>query len=125
MPDPSVKAACVDVATGNPELEDGVACHLGFPRVKGAGQPTRVPENAVKEGRRAAEGKKSVEEAGVWRAVNGWPKWAPVRSIGTGKGEDQTESALDGSGTLTAAQEAYHEDSSHASGEAWHSQVRS
>ncbi|KAJ1156632.1 hypothetical protein NDU88_009350 [Pleurodeles waltl] len=88
LPDTSVnEAACADAATGNPELEDGGACHLGFPRLKGTRQPTRVLENAEKEGRWAAEGKKSVEETGVWRTENGRPKRSPVKSLRTGRRE--------------------------------------
>ncbi|KAJ1196392.1 hypothetical protein NDU88_000263 [Pleurodeles waltl] len=61
-----MKAACADAATGDLELEDGVASHLGFLRLKGARRPTRAPENAEK-GRKT--GGRGVEERRRSRSV--------------------------------------------------------
>ncbi|KAJ1201063.1 hypothetical protein NDU88_004879 [Pleurodeles waltl] len=117
LPDPSVKTACAGAAARNLELEDGVTSPFRFPGLKLARRRARAPENAEKEGRRAGDEEESVEKAGVWGREDGWQKRPPVKSQDTSEGEDV-------SGTLTAEQEAHREDSSHASGEAWHSQVR-
>ncbi|KAJ1088745.1 hypothetical protein NDU88_001900 [Pleurodeles waltl] len=119
-----MKAACAVSAACNQELEDGVTSPLGLPGLKGVRRPARAPENAEKERRWAAGEEKRAEEAGVWRKEDGPQKQPPVKSQDTSEGEDRMESALDVSGTLTVAQEVHREDSSHASGEAWHSQVR-
>ncbi|KAJ1162615.1 hypothetical protein NDU88_003083 [Pleurodeles waltl] len=69
-------------------------------------------------------GEKRAEETGVSRREDGRQTQQPVGSQDTNEGGNQPESTPEVSATLTAAQEAYRKASSHASGEAWKSQVR-
>ncbi|KAJ1085400.1 hypothetical protein NDU88_005532 [Pleurodeles waltl] len=128
LPDQSVKAACAAAATGNPELEGGIASHPGVPRLKRAADEEEnaeqeerraadEEENAEQEERRAADKEENPEDVGLWEGEDGRKRGPLVKSQDTSEGEDVI-------GTLTAAQEAHCKDSGHASGEAWHSQVR-
>ncbi|KAJ1080709.1 hypothetical protein NDU88_000903 [Pleurodeles waltl] len=82
--------------------------------LKGARRPAHTLENVEKEAGRAADEEASVEEAGVWGREDRRQQRPPVKSQDTSEGEDVSR-------TLTAA---HREDSSHGSGEVWHSQVR-
>ncbi|KAJ1088957.1 hypothetical protein NDU88_002111 [Pleurodeles waltl] len=88
LPDPSVKAACAGAAACNPELQDGVTSPFRLLGLKGARRPARAPENAEKEGRRAADEEESVEEAGVWGRKDRRQKRPPVKSQDMSEGED-------------------------------------
>ncbi|KAJ1130422.1 hypothetical protein NDU88_008775 [Pleurodeles waltl] len=103
-------------AAGNPEHKDGIASPRGLPGQKGVRQPDRAPENADKEEDERQQGEKAQKKPEFGREEER-QKRPPGRRQDTSEGEDMA-------GTLTAVQEARPEDSSHASGEAWHSQVR-
>ncbi|KAJ1216272.1 hypothetical protein NDU88_003876 [Pleurodeles waltl] len=118
LPVPSVEAACADDAVCDPELKDGVTSPFWFPGLKEVRRRARVVENADEEGRWTADEEENEEDARVWERDDGRQKRPLVQS-------QETRGGKDASGALTAAQEAHREDSSHASGEAWHHHVRS
>ncbi|KAJ1190755.1 hypothetical protein NDU88_000077 [Pleurodeles waltl] len=70
-----------------------------------------------------AERRKRTKEAGVTRNEDGWLLQQPVKSQKASGDWKQMESAPEVSTVPTVAQEAHREVSSHASGEAWLTQV--
>ncbi|KAJ1092044.1 hypothetical protein NDU88_005158 [Pleurodeles waltl] len=120
---PSVKAACADAATSNPELEDGTTSPLGLPGPKGQWRTVRAPESEEKE-RTPVDREERAEEAEVMRKEDRRWSQQPVKSQNANGGGNQTESAPEVSAILTEALDAHRELSSHASGEAWLTQVR-
>ncbi|KAJ1191848.1 hypothetical protein NDU88_001163 [Pleurodeles waltl] len=113
---PSVEAACADTAVDDPELKNGGASPFLLPVLKGARRGGQEMKNANEEGGGTADEEENAEDAGFSERDDEQRERYPVQHLETAEGEDATEA-------LTAAQEAHSEDSSHASGEAWHRQL--
>ncbi|KAJ1127953.1 hypothetical protein NDU88_006346 [Pleurodeles waltl] len=104
-------------------MESRTSNPLELPGLTGQQQTVRAPRKQEEEETPAGRGERA-EEAGVTGEEDGRLLQRPVKTQKASGGWKQTESAPEGSTALTAAQEVHGEVSSHASGEAWLTQVR-
>ncbi|KAJ1139175.1 hypothetical protein NDU88_005552 [Pleurodeles waltl] len=104
-------------------MENGTSNPLEFTGLTGQRQTVCAPGKQEEEETPAGGGERA-EEAGVTGKEDGRLLQRPVKSQKASGGWKWTESALEGSTAPTATQEVHREVSSHASGEAWLTQVR-
>ncbi|KAJ1128495.1 hypothetical protein NDU88_006873 [Pleurodeles waltl] len=105
------------------EVDGKNAGEGGAVGLTGQRQTVCAPEKQEEEETPAGRGEKA-EEAGVTGEEDGRLLQRPVKRQKASDGWKQTESSPEGSTAPTAAQEAYREVSSHASGEGWLTQMR-
>ncbi|KAJ1093201.1 hypothetical protein NDU88_006308 [Pleurodeles waltl] len=116
-------ATCAVAAVSTWGMKDRAANPFELPESKGQSELTRVPEKTEKEKRTDGEGgersgrSRSAEERG------GTTDTAACKEQGCER-RREPEECPEVSAASTVAQEAHREASSHASGEAWHTQVR-
>ncbi|KAJ1217563.1 hypothetical protein NDU88_005157 [Pleurodeles waltl] len=120
---PSEEVTGAVASASNPEKDRVITNPFELPGIRRQRQTVRVPGKRNEEKTPAGGGERTAETGAMEAEDEGWlPRLVAIEeSSGRRK---PTESAHERVTTPAAAQEAFHEDSSHASGEAWPNQVR-
>ncbi|KAJ1163874.1 hypothetical protein NDU88_004326 [Pleurodeles waltl] len=117
---PSEEEEWADAAASNPETENRASNPRALPGQTEQRQAFLAP-GILEEGKTLAG--EHVREGGVMEEEDGRRHQRPVRIPKSSGGWKWMGSAPEGSTALAAAQEVHYEVSSHASGEAWLTQV--
>ncbi|KAJ1138505.1 hypothetical protein NDU88_004888 [Pleurodeles waltl] len=120
---PSEEAAWADAAASNPERESVASNPFELPGITGQQQTVCVPGKQEEEETPAGR-RERAEETGVTGEEDGQLLQRPVKIQESSGCEKWTESAPEGSTAPTAVRETHCKVTSHASVEAWATQVR-
>ncbi|KAJ1175848.1 hypothetical protein NDU88_001133 [Pleurodeles waltl] len=120
---PSEEATGADAAASNPERDHVISNPFKLTRIKWQRKPVRGPGQEVEEKDPVGGGERS-DETGETGTEDERRILRPVATEDPLGCREPTDSAPEGAPVSTAAREVFHDNSSHASGEAWAGQVR-
>ncbi|KAJ1178991.1 hypothetical protein NDU88_004230 [Pleurodeles waltl] len=120
---PSKEATGADADASNPERDHVLSNPFELPGRRQQKRPVCGPRGFVKE-EDPAEGEENANEMSEMKEEEEQRLLRPVATEDPLGRQEPADSAREEGPDITAAQEAFHDTASHASGDAWPSQVR-